>query len=178
MRRLLGPFVLIILAIGLYYFFTRPILAEVRALHDEQASFDQALNNAKELQAVRDALRDRYNSISRVNLQKLDRLLPDSIDNVRLIIDIENIARRHGLAPRSVAIKESEARPGTAADDGRPYHSVVLAFSVTGTYETFKRFLADLERSLRLVDVVGISFSAAEDPVYTYQVSLRTYWLK
>lgn len=178
MRRLLGPFILLLLALGLYYFFTRPVMEEINALRQEQASFDQALNNAKELQKVRDALRDRYNSISRVNLQRLNRLLPDSIDNVRLIIDIENIARRHGMAPRSVAIKTSDVRPGATADDGRPYNSVELAFSVSGTYEVLKRFLTDLEKSLRLVDIVGVSFSASDDLQNNYQITLRTYWLK
>jgi hypothetical protein len=38
------------------------------------------------------------------DVQKLERTLPDNVDNIRLIIDINNIAARHGLTLKNVAL--------------------------------------------------------------------------
>lgn len=40
------------------------------------------------------------------------------------------------------------------------------------------RFLADLERSVRIVDVEAVTFSVGEGDLTQYGVSIKTYWLR
>ena len=53
-----------------------------------------------------------------------------------------------------------------------------LSFSVAGTYTNLRAFLADLERSLRIVDVRALSFTAGDKDSNEYSIELDTYWFK
>jgi hypothetical protein len=59
----------------------------------------------------------------------------------------------------------------------QPYESVILSFSVSGTYDTFRQYLSDLEKSLRLSDVIGVSFVPTDAGIYDFTIHLKTYWL-
>jgi Tfp pilus assembly protein PilO len=179
MRTLL-PIFFVVVAIGVFIGYIDPTYKRVQELREEARSFDDALTRSKELQRVRDELISRYNVIPPQNLDRLGKMLPDNIDNVRLILDIDSIAARYGMRTRNVQLQAADDRPtlGQVGQDDRAYQSVILSFSVSASYEEFLRFMADLERSLRLVDVVGVSFSANETGIYDYSVSIKTYWLK
>jgi len=160
-----------------------PIYQEIRGLQKEAEAFNAALSKSRELQEVRDELLAKYNSFSVENLERLEKLLPDNVDNVRLIMDINNIATRYGMSIKSTTISEM-AKTNTSGIVGDPgaeqktYGSIMLSFSVSSPYETFLAFINDLERSLRLVDIKSISFIAGETDFYQYNVKIETYWLK
>ena len=81
---------------------------------------------------------------------------------------------------RKVAIEDNTTRAskGQVGPDEGAYESVILSFAVSGSYITFRSFLADLEQSLRLVDIVGLSFASNESGIYDFTVRIKTYWLK
>lgn len=175
------PVLFIAIAAGIFFGFIDPAYKNVQSLRTEEAQFDQALSRSKELQQVRDQLLSRYNVIPQSNIDRLQKLLPDNIDNVRLILDIDSIAARYGMRTRNVQLQAVDDRSGRGqvGQDDKAYQSVVLTFSVTGSYSVFRSFVEDLEQSLRLVDVVGIAFSSTSNgDVYDYTVSIKTYWLK
>ncbi|OGG44513.1 hypothetical protein A2841_02880 [Candidatus Kaiserbacteria bacterium RIFCSPHIGHO2_01_FULL_48_10] len=167
-------------AVGLFFWFIDPAYARIKELRVQEAEFDQALTRARELQEVRDELIQRYNGFPSEDIARLEKLLPDHIDNVRLIIDLDSIASRYGMRVRNVAIESSQNHSieGAVGPDESTYESVVISFSVAGPYDTFRGFLTDLERSLRLVDVTKLSFSATPSGIYEYNISVKTYWLK
>lgn len=173
--------VLIILAITLFAFFTNPRYASVRELSVEQQRFDDALDRSKELVALRDALLSKYNSIKGEDLKRIGTMLPDSIDTVRLIIDINTLASRYGMSLGNISIGspdevQTDGALGPSSDD---FGRLSLSFTVLSTYDRFRAFLADLERSLRLVDVTSLSFgSPGQSGMTSYQVTFTTYWLK
>jgi hypothetical protein len=68
--------------------------------------------------------------------------------------------------------------PGEIDVGGNIYNSFLLSFAVTTSYENFLLFIQDLETSLRLVDVVNISFSESITNEYEFEVNVRTYWLE
>lgn len=179
MRSLL-PILFVAIAVGIFFGFTDPAYTRVQDLRDEESQFNQALNRSKELQQVRDQLLSRYNTFSQDDLARLEKLLPDNVDNVRLVLDFDSIASRYGMRLRNIALEtpDSRAQRGQVGAGDRPYQSVTLSFSVTGGYDSFRSFLEDLEQSLRLVDVSAIAFSATASGLYDYSVSVTTYWLK
>lgn len=173
--------VLIILAIALFALFTNPRYASVRELSVEQQRFDDALDRSKELVALRDALLSKYNSIQSEDLDRISTMLPDSIDTVRLIIDINTLASRYGMSLGNISIgspdePQADGALGPSSDD---FGRLSLSFTVSSTYDRFRAFLADLERSLRLVDITSLSFGApGQNGMTSYQVTFTTYWLK
>ncbi len=53
-----------------------------------------------------------------------------------------------------------------------------IKFVLNGSYEAFKLFLADLGKSLRVVDVTDLAFSAKDNSLYDFSIGVRTYWLQ
>ncbi len=130
-------------------------------------------------------LLETYNSYPPTTLDRLNKLLPDNVDNVRLIIDINNIARRYGMTIRDIQFSTDQNNEQVANNTSRPAPAplergtVAMGFSTTGSYLNFQAFLADLARSLRLIDVIGVDFAATDiNDVYQYNVELQTYWLQ
>lgn len=175
--RLLTPVILLIVSGVAFFMFIDPTYSEIRELQSEQELFAEALDNSKELQTVRDELLSEYNSFSSNDLQRLEKMLPNSVDNVRLVRDLDGIAEEHGMTPRNVTVQISEQNTQAGPREGT-LGSVLVSFSVNGSYETFQNFLQDLEKSLRLMDIVDVSFTASEQNLYEYNVSIRTYWIK
>ena len=66
-------------------------------------SYNEALNNSKALEDKRDTLTAKYNTIDPNDLIKLQKLLPDNVDNIRLILEIGQIASlRNGFDKCSI----------------------------------------------------------------------------
>ena len=182
--RYLLPLILVAAAIGLFVVYTNPTYQlGIKALTEQQQSYDDALNKSQELKRVRDQLLSKYNTFSADDKAKLEDLLPDNVDNIRLVIDINNIAARHNLAVKSLQIGSTvnDKAPRSAAAvgaSGGQIGSVDLGFTVSANYDNFLAFLYDLEHSLRLIDIQKIGFAnIAANPLAEYGITIRTYWL-
>ena len=176
------PLLLIGLAGFLFFQFTDPLFAQIKERQAERDKLNVALENVKQLRAVQVELLNTYNSFSPTDLDRLHKLLPDNIDNVRLIIDIDNIAERYGMNIKDIRIQTDEGKEGeeAAVSERGPIvkGTVTLSFSVTGPYTNFQSFMVDLAKSLRVVDAAAVSFSSNDKDFYTYSVEVKTYWLK
>jgi Tfp pilus assembly protein PilO len=181
--RLLLPIILTIAAIGLFVAWTNPTYQGLKATQTKVAAYDDALDKSQELKGLRDKLQSARNAFSPEDEQKLVRLIPDNVDNIRLIIDINNIAARRGLSLSSVVLGEvsnasTEQNALSIGPSGDPLGSVSLGFSVVASYEDFLVFLQDIEHSLRILDVEKLSFASAGAGKYTFSLTIRTYWLR
>jgi Tfp pilus assembly protein PilO len=190
MNRNTTAIILIVLAIAIYFTFTSGKIEELKAIQSVNAQYQEAIDNAGKLVEVRDSVLSAYNSISETDRQRLNKLVPDNVDNVRLIIDVkDDIAARHGLVLKSIKTASPEAGEGGAGvnpETGEPlpvssqdkYGVVSLSFSVTTSYENFLNFLKDLEASLRIMDVSKLTIVANDQGTYDFGVEVKTYWLK
>lgn len=202
MFRYIGPIILIIAGVGLFAVFTNPILGDISNLKTQIASYNQALDNATTLGAERDKLTEKDNSIDPDNLAKLQKLLPDNVDNIRLILEIEKLASPYGMILEDVkynATSEQDSgspatvtSPAVAApstdESNQAYGTWNLEFTTKGTYPNFISFIKDLESNLRIVDISSIDFSsdttgtvlakAQATDSYEYDIKIKTYWLK
>ncbi|MCL9971787.1 MAG: type 4a pilus biogenesis protein PilO [Candidatus Pacebacteria bacterium] len=179
------PVLAVVIAGVLFYLYIDPTYEQVKLLRAEEATLNTALTRALELQQTRDQLLSRYNTFSPEDLSRLEKMLPDHVDNVRLALDMDSMASAYGMRVKNLSIQKPEEdnkkkprQVQTVGPDERLYESMVLSFSVTGEYDTFQQFIRDLEKSLRLVDIESVSFSSTDVDLYEFTVSLRTYWLK
>jgi Tfp pilus assembly protein PilO len=177
-----------ILAAGAVFFmYTQPAYDGVRTLNAEIAQYDEALQKAGELQQIKQTLLSKYNTFNPADINRLQRLLPDHVDNVRLILDIDSLAGKHGMALQNVAVSAAQSSQGqqtaigTVSSAKQKYDSLTLKFTTQASYDTFRQFMSDLESSLRIVDLVALTLartSSAGSGIYTYDITVRTYWLK
>lgn len=186
MRQFLVPLILLMAAIGLFVLYTNPTYQDgatgIKALSEKSASYDDAFKKSSELRAVRDTLLARRSTFATSDIDKLKHVLPDNVDNIRLIIDINNIAARHSLSLTNVALGDVSQNPAVASvatvgQSASPVGSVTVGFSLIANYDDYLAFLQDLEHSLRIVDIEKISFIITTANLNTYTFNVRTYWL-
>ncbi len=181
------PIILVIISGGAFFTFIDPRYQEIKELQKEKQEYDRISDNTEKVREIRNSLESKYNVIPDTQLARLEKLLPPHIDNIRLILDINNIAQRNGnMTIRDIKIDESGSG-GQAGGQigstggGELYGSVLFSFSVTTTYDNFKNFMEDISRSLRIVDVTSLNVGRVNDvegDFYRFNVGIQTYWLK
>jgi len=178
-------------AIATFFFYTSPSYDKIQTLSAQNKQYNAALDKAQQLQQLKQTLLTRYNSFDPNSLNKLSTMLPDQVDNIRLILDLDNLAGRFGMGLQNVDVStpstQSSSVVGSIQASSAAYDSLTIQFSTRGTYDQFIQFLTALESSLRLVDVISLTMSAPSaaapgsanlQPVYSYTMTLQTYWLR
>jgi Tfp pilus assembly protein PilO len=180
------PLLLIAVSVGLFYLHIDPRYMQVQTLLGQKSEYSAALAKSEELQQKKNALLNQYNNLSKDDLARLEKLLPNNLNTVKLVADIDGIAGKRGITVRSVRVTEQQAdRSQQVSTDpsAKPYQTTVVSFRFSATYDNLVMFLRDLEQSLQLIDVKTITFQAKNDKddkagIYDYDVSFQTYWIK
>lgn len=183
MFRTLIPIILIVASGLLGFFYIFPIYEKITIAMKEEKGIDEALQKTKEIGTIATELRNKVESISVSDIDKLDTILPSEIDEIRFVNMLNSIASRHNLSLGGPTVTEGASGVGDADEQG--LNTIGVSFSVTASYETFIAFAQDLERSLSIADVHSIALSAPsageDDEVsdsYNYDIELSTYWLE
>ncbi len=174
------PIILILLGVGSFVLYTNPQYQKLKVKIVESQKISEANTKAAALRVVRGRLTDDRKKISEFDVDKLTKMIPDGVENVGLIIDIDNIANKYGMRIRNTKISDITTRNTAIAvgPDSKKYGAITLSFSVTSGYDNFLIFLKDLEASVRLVDVTNLTFTSNKDGKYDFNITLQTYWLK
>ncbi len=195
--------ILIAASISFFIFFTKPKWAELKANRIEVEKLNVAQENAKKLKERIKSLLDVKNAIKDEDLQKIKKMIPDNVENVKLIIDFDNmlqalVAERGttnlyktaNSVDSEISIENPKITQGTALIEGGFDASQLgvadFSFTVSLTYDDFMEFLKRIETSTRIFDVESITFTtpavvsgtSANEIVYAFNVALKTYWLK
>ncbi len=189
MGKMLIAVLFFVLAGGIFVYYTQGAYRDTKAARAQIAQYDEALAKATELQRLKQDLLARYNSFSPQDLDRLHKMLPDHVDNVRLVLDLDNLALRGGLALRNVEVSrpddaESSSAIAAAIVSGKRHGSIMLSFAAQGTYSRFVSFLEQLEEGLRIADITSLKIYPeretipGSEPEYRYEIVMRTYWLK
>ncbi len=192
MRNILS-IIIILGSIAAFVLVVQPQYKEIKNLQAKAVELEGVLVNARKLQSIRDELLDKRDSLVKSDLARLEKMVPESVDNVKLILELQGIADQYNLEIQTAsADKEGqEGADGTTSEggeaseagsfvdvDSRDYGIISLNFNLTGGYNDFFAFLRDLERNLRITDIKSVGFSSSDNGEYSFDLSLDTYWLK
>jgi hypothetical protein len=193
------PIILIILSVAIFLFFIDPQYKKIQETNVQINQNKETLKIADELKSKKIELDEKFNQIAEEDKDDLGKLLPDTVDNVRLIIDINNVASQFGIVIRDINIDTKDTQvagvksvvsqksnfDSVLKEDSLKYVDtskigvISFSFSVSAKYEVFLEFLKQLEESLRIVDIRDIQISQGNGGIfYDYKVTLDTYWLK
>lgn len=161
----------------------------IKDLQAQSSELNQALANANTLTTVAGNLQTKMAQIPADELARLNEFLPDTNDNVDLVVKLNNIATGRGLLLKNVKIGDGQNTPSAAASGVSATFSTTtsltnnigetdISFTVSGPYALFLGFLSDMSDSLRLLDIKSLSFSADDKDNSQYNVVLKTYWVK
>lgn len=199
----LFPISLILTAIVLFFLVINPFYKEIKELKVDVSVYQNALNSANELKNTRDGLLEKYRNIKEEDKARLNSFLPNTVNNIKFILEIERIANLHGMPLKNIKFddkdlpenkinnpEESMIIPSDEVIIEKPYGVFPIEFVTEGEYSSFLSFLTDLEFNLRLMDIKEVSFEIPDestdptpgviiDPnIYNYTVKVDTYWLK
>ncbi len=194
MNRNITATILIILAIALYFTYTSGVWANAVAVKAVNDDYSSAIANSEKLISQRDSVLKDYNNISADDRSNLDKMLPNTVDNIRLVIDLTNIGLQHGFSLKNVtasakASNDSTSNSGQIANFASTHGSignisiptldtVSVSFSVSAPYQQFISFMQDIEANLRIMDITHLTVTANDTGTYDFSVQLNTYWLR
>lgn len=198
----LFPVIFIVATLGLFFGYIQPTLnGSIAELNAEIQDLDTALLAAKQFKQKEVELTRARSQIAPEQLARLESFLPDSVDNVQLIVDLNSLAARSGVSLSDFDIQggtsdaNSTQAAGSAPVDpaataaasassvlganlAEPVDTLELSVAATGSYAAFRTFLAGVEQSLRPLDIMELSVEDSATGVYTYDMTFRLYWLR
>jgi Tfp pilus assembly protein PilO len=199
MGRLIIPVLLLILSFGSYFLYTKPIYSEAKDIKTEVTKLKDA--DAKLTVAIskKDKLATTYNSLDTSLIDRLTKLMPDNLDNIKLIIDVDRAAKQYGMILNAVKFDvDQQAKQEALATTGRitadsavvrdnkaalelkkDYNNFSLTMTTTGTFANFTKLVSDMEKNLRIIDITSVTFDAQDlKDVYKFEIKAKIYWLK
>lgn len=187
------PILMLVGAVGLFLGFTQPKYGtSVETLRAEIRDLDTALLAAEKFKEKELQLTQEQRAIAPEQLARLEAFLPDSVDNVQLIVDMNSLAARSGVqlsdfdivggeearTDQAGVVPAGTTAPGFALGPAETTESLELSVSAIGSYAAFRTFLDGIEKSLRPLDIVELSVEDSATGVYTYDMTFRLYWLR
>ncbi len=191
MRRYIYPVVLMFLSVGMYLLYIAPTWESITKLQSQKSELDTFIEKAGEAQEKITKIQAQHENFSEEQKNALKTILPEKIDPIHLILELNNLVSKQGLYPHSPQVSlpvPTVVAKGKAASVSAPYAKYTVSFSVSAPYKVFRNLLRDLESSLALRDVQSIAFStvrsagtdAMGDPnlaSYDYTITIATYAL-
>jgi hypothetical protein len=170
-----------VLTISIVYAFVYPSYGDLNTLLDKKQEVADSLSTVDNIEAKKSELLTEFNKISDADKKIIDTVLPSSLDFVKLISQIDSVAASHGISIDGISSQNVDPSVGTSIDSAGPqksYNSSIIGFSFVTSYDNYKAFLSDLEKSLRILDIRSANLDVQGNGLYNYRVEFETYWLK
>lgn len=170
-----------ILTLSIVYAFIYPSVTNLSNLFNERQKYKDALGVVNNIEDKKNELLTEFNNISAADKKDIETILPNSLDFVNLISQIDAVAASHGISIDKISSRETGSSVGESvekAQSARPYQSSIIGFSLVAPYDKFRDFIDDLGKSLRTLDIRSVELKTQENGAYSYDVTFETYWLK
>lgn len=187
------PILFLLIAGGIFAGYIHPtVTGDIAAARAEIKKYDAALSASTRYEQKQVQLANEQQALPADGIARLEQYLPDSVDNVQLILDLDSLASRSGLTITNFNTTESavsitgdgadSAEGGVAGqvlsiDPSKPYESLDLSITASGSYAQMRAFIDGVESSLRPLDLIQFQLTDSPTGVYKYQMTFRLYWL-
>ena len=153
-----------IIAVVIVFTYVRPTFLEIGQMQDKVAEFDVAIEQVNSVNNQLARLVGEVNSVSAAEREALLTFMPDAVDEVAVLRDIETMAEGTeaeltGLSYVGFELPEAPPEDGTLLAE-----PVIHSFqvSVTGPYSEVKSFIRSLEENDYPLHVYQFDIKAAE----------------
>lgn len=208
MYRFLTPILALIVTVTLFFTFIQPTFEKYKKLDLEIGNYVSALDGIDTLKSRIQTLEDEKAAISLSNMSRLMDFLPDSLDEVSVVLMLDDLATKNNLVLEGIKITSARTKGGSQASTGgttfafaddekdvnketvdvdgitvrRPQDNIeqtFLTFMVTGEYDNFRTFVTNLEKSLALMDINSLSITEPNEGEFSsYTLGVAMYRFK
>lgn len=179
-----STFLSLIMFIGgmfLFFFLLLPAWQDMNTARDKSAKAVEELEDWNSIIANIDQLSADYER-SKDNLDKLALAIPSDSQVPELLIQLGEIAKRNGLVVSDIKFAVKGETPAEQLKNPSKIKILETNLTVEGAYPDFKKFLGDIEKNVRLTDVMSVSFSSGEkeetgSKIIKFDLVLNNYYL-
>jgi len=185
MSRLFITIILLFGAVVVGLFYLVPEWQNVGKIKGSVDRLSEINNEFGDLVQTSKDLINTINKISQEDLSRIDEALPRGSKAADFVVLLERLAIKNGMVLKQIDITSAVgSKPQAAVQQsgtvkaapkstgalvgaevgGKEIYELPFSFAVNGTYENFKKFLMNTEKSLRINDIEGISFSSPGKP--------------
>ena len=168
----------------------------IKDLRAEKDEYERAIGKVRQIRERLLALEAAKTSYTEEDFKKLGRVVfsesfnrttntePFYFDPVRFVIDLNNISARRGFQLKNLLIKDGASGTVESALSSKTKNKSAsleqkeFSFSVDTTYPRLAELIADIESSLRIIDIKNVSFSSTDNGIFNVSMSVGTYELK
>lgn len=184
----------IVVGILLSGFVIVPGVRNISVLLEQQRVLEETNAELQDIMTSRDRLQAEYSAIPEEHIAKLNLLIPEKSEIGALLSVYESVAKLNGLSLISVDFGAGgEVRFGgvTQAWQGNTIQNqkivklpesgiaeLPVTQSLRGSYDAFRKYLADLEFLLNLTDITDISFDPADLQNVSFSLRGTTYYFQ
>ncbi len=162
-----------------YFLLLKPKVDETtNAISENISSHERLLQAEKDkLASLQEAVL-AYDKIDKVDLERVNGILPDEYDKEALFGEIEEVILQNGFIPTSISLSKEDSATSTektAAISGSKIGKVGIELSIASVnYAGMKNLLEVLESNLRMLDVKKLSLSDGGSG----SIEIDTYYYK
>tara|TARA_Y100000310_G_scaffold334874_1_gene415594 strand:- start:2408 stop:2974 length:567 start_codon:yes stop_codon:yes gene_type:complete len=172
----------LILAVVVYLIYIQDLYSEVSVIRAENESLQQNIEQVDNFIDLQRDLSNRLGSFSQGDLDRLEEFLPDRVNAIQTILDIQELSRKNGLIlTGSISVEGLDSAVdkygAEKSQDDTLFHEVTFGFSVLGPYNNLTSFLSEVAKSLKIYNIPSVSFSADETGINSYVIKLETFQL-
>jgi Tfp pilus assembly protein PilO len=189
--------------IVIFFLLSVPAWDSFSAVKTEIDLKNQDLAETKDSLAKISELQEKYKN-NQDEIEKLADILPKQQDLASLLVQAENLAVANGLVMNSINFTEIKDTTPPSAMPEEPlmknttgeeingqavlkqstrsdYKILQLNMDLKGSYDSFKKYLKEVEKNMRLMDIISLNLSGAggggtENLSSSFNVSARVYY--
>ncbi len=145
---------MIVVSVGIVIIFVMPTIDSFRAQQDRIAQYNAERLRVEEVTTLLNQHINTINNLPMSGRQSLERYMPNSIDEIAVMRDIESIVRAAGLSVTRLDYSPSDSGGGVVTTEGEEVavdpvlsnlQSAVFTLAVNTDYEGVKRLLRIIE---------------------------------
>ena len=181
--------ILLLAAVGIFFLYikvqyTDDTTKSIQVLQKTKQDLVTTRSNLTELVNRQKTLQANRNNISEQQLSRLNTMLPETINPVLFIMELDTLAKAQAMSIKNIKFEpmkkaQANAQVGAVAVKKELYETFSVSFDVTGSYANFYEFMTNIEKGLRITDISSIVVTANDKvDVYQYTVKAQTYSMK
>lgn len=169
------PIALFLASLAIIFWILLPIYNDVKITIDLKKQNENNLNDRLKLASSLESLVNQYNQRS-TDIASFNKVIPEGQNIPALLVNLEALASENGLTFSSVDFTPKDLKaPGVK--------TLKMAVRLKGSYTAFKNYLSAMEKSLRIFDVISISFggisrgaSVVNENNIDFDLTVNTYY--
>lgn len=189
---------MIIISLAIFFLFVQPRFSIISELRAKQSEYQKYLDDAHEVRIIRGTLVSKRDAVPPDIWAKLGKMVPSGFDETELLHSLGALASANGASllgfeSRDAAPRVPVATPGRSFEsdfdqppaaesvsaEGAGYHVIEFDIKMSVSYRNLITLLNELEKEIRLTDIIGLAIDSDDNSngVYNVSVQARNYWV-